>query len=115
MPVLPLIHLYPFLDSGVNVGDWATPITASLLTVAYFGIEGSPPTTAISSANMLAVIHHQIHHENITRLAPCTLLPFPVMSRLSFDEAEKNGGVCFGQVDSNIGGQGIRGHQLPKT
>ena len=36
-------------------------------------------------------------------------MPFPVMSRHSFDEAEKNGSVCFGQVDSNIGGQGIRG------
>ncbi len=97
------------LDAGVNVGDWAIPTTASLLTVAYFGIEGSPPTAAISSANVLAVIHHQMHRENITHLAPRVLLPFPLMSRHSFDEAEKNGGVCFGQVDSNIGGQGIRG------
>jgi hypothetical protein len=98
-----------FLDAGVNVGDWATPITASLPTVAYFGIEGSPPTAIISSTNMLAVIHHQMHRENITHLAPRALLPFPVMSRHSFDGAEKNGGVCFGQVNSNIGGQGIRG------
>jgi hypothetical protein len=98
-----------FLDAGVNVGDWATPINASLPTVAYFGIEGSPPTATISSANMLAVIHHQMHRENITHLAPRALLPFPVMSRHSFDEAEKNGGVCFGQVDNNIGRQGIRG------
>jgi hypothetical protein len=98
-----------FLDAGVNVGDWATPITASLPTVAYFGIEGSPPTAAISSANMLVVIHHQMHHKNITHLAPHALLPFPVMSRYSFDEAKKNGGMCFDQVDSNIGGQGIRG------
>jgi hypothetical protein len=98
-----------FLDAGVNVGDWATPITGSLPTVAYYGIEGSPPTAAISSANMLAVIHHQMHHKNITHLAPFPLLPFPVMSRHSFDKAEKNGCVCFGQVDSNIGRQGIRG------
>ncbi len=49
--------------------------------VAYFGIEGSPPTAAISSTNMLAVIHHQMHHKNITHLAPRALLPFPVMSR----------------------------------
>jgi hypothetical protein len=39
------------LDAGVNVGDWAIPITASLPTVAYFGIEDphrppqSPPPT----------------------------------------------------------------------
>jgi hypothetical protein len=77
--------------------------------VAYFGIKGSPPTAAIYSANMLAVIHHQMHHKNITHLVPRALLLFPVMSRHSFDEAKKNGGVCFGQVDSNIGGQGIRG------
>jgi hypothetical protein len=32
-----------------------------------------------------------------------------MMSRHSFNKAKKNGGVCFGQVDSNIGGQGIRG------
>ncbi len=98
-----------FFDAGVNVGDWATPITASLLTVAYFGIEGSPPTATISSANMLAVIHHQMNCKNTTHLAPRALLLFPVMSRHSFDEAKKNSGVCFDQVDSNIGGQGIRG------
>jgi hypothetical protein len=98
-----------FLDAGLNVGDWATPITTSLPTVAYFGIEGSPPATAFSSANMLAVIHHQMHRKNITHLVPHALLPFPVMSRHSFDKAKKNGGMCFGQVDSNIGGQGIRG------
>ncbi len=93
----------------MNVGDWAIPITASLLTVAYIGIKGSLPTAAISSANMLTVIHHQMHCKNITHLAPRGLSPFPVMSRHSFIDAEKNGGMCFGQVDSNIGGQGIRG------
>ncbi len=98
-----------FLDAGVNVGDWATPITASLPTVAYVDIEGSLPTAPISCDNMLTVIHHQMHHENITHLAPRALLPFPVMSRHSFDEAKKNGGVCFGQVDNNIDRQGIRG------
>jgi hypothetical protein len=98
-----------FLDAGVNVGDWATPITASLPTVAYFGIEGSPRTATISSANMLAVVHHQMHHKNITHLVPRALLPFPVMSRHSFNKAKKNGGMCFNQVDSNIGRQGIRG------
>jgi hypothetical protein len=97
------------LDAGVNVGDWATPITASLPTVAYFGIVGSPPTAAIFSAIMQAVIHHQMHRKNITHPAPRTLLPFPVISRNSFGKAEKNSGVCFGQVNSNIGEQGLRG------
>ncbi len=58
---------------------------------------------------MLTVIHHQMHRENISHLVPSALLLSPMMSRHSFDEAEKNGGVCFGQVDSNIDGQGIRG------
>lgn len=98
-----------FLDLGVNVGDWATPITGSLPTVAYFGIEGSPPTAAISSANMLAMIHNQKYGELITDLAPRALVPFPVMSKHSVREAEKNGGVCFGRDDSNIGGQSITG------
>ena len=103
-----------FLDAGVNVGDWATPITGSLPMVAYFGIEGSPPTAAISSANMLTMIHYHKHHENITYLAPRALVPFPVMSEHSFKEAEKNGGVCFDQQDTNIGGQSIKGVGTPR-
>ncbi len=98
-----------FLDAGMNVRNWATPITASLPTVIYFGIKGFPLTAAIFSVNMLTVIHHQMHHKNTIHLVPRALLPFPVMSRHSFDEAEKNSGMCFGQVDSNIGVQGIRG------
>jgi hypothetical protein len=97
-----------FLDAGVNVGDWATPITGSLPNVAYFGIEGSPPTAAISSANMLSVVYNQKYGEhNITNLAPRAMVPFPVMSEHSFMDAEKNGGVCFNQFADNIGGQGI--------
>lgn len=97
-----------FLDAGVNVGDWATPITGSLPNVAYFGIEGSPPTAAISSANMLSVVHNQKYGEhNITNLAPRALVPFPVMSEHSFMGAKQHGGVCFNQFADNIGGQGI--------
>ena len=97
-----------FFDAGVNVGDWATPITGSLPNVAYFGIEGSPPTAAISSANMLSVVYNQKYGEhNITNLAPRAMVPFPVMSEHSFMDAEKNGGVCFNQFADNIGGQGI--------
>ena len=98
-----------FLDAGVNVGDWAVPITGSLPTVAYFGIEGSPPTAAISAANILAMIRHQKQHrENITHLATRALVPFPVMSERGFKEAEKNGGVCFDRMDANVGGQSIK-------
>jgi hypothetical protein len=98
-----------FLDAGVNVGDWATPITGSLPTIAYFGIEGSPPTASIAAANMLTMILYQKYQERILDIAPRALAPFPVMSQNSLKQAEENGGVCFSQIGSNIGGQEIRG------
>jgi hypothetical protein len=97
-----------FLDVGVNVGDWASPITASLPTIAYFGIEGSPPTAAIAAANMLTTVRYHKYHEHITDLAPRALVPFPVMSHHSLQQAEKSGGVCFQLDAGNVGGQGVQ-------
>ncbi len=109
----PKVHQYhsclAFLDVGVNVADWAVPITGSLPTIAYFGIEGSPPTAAIAAANMLTMIRYQKHQEHMTDLAPRALVPFPVMSSHSLQQANKNGGVCFSQDDRNVGGQRVVG------
>ena len=98
-----------FLDAGVNVGDWATPITGSLPMIAYFGIEGSPPTASIAAANMLTMILYQKYQEHVLDIAPRALVPFPVMSQNSLKQAGENGGVCFSQDSGNIGGQEIRG------
>jgi hypothetical protein len=100
-----------FLDAGVNVADWAVPITGSLPTIAYFGIEGSPPTAAIAAANMLTMIRYQKHQKHMPDLAPRALVPFPVMSRHSLQQAHQNGGVCFSQDANNVGGQRVRGEE----
>lgn len=105
-----ITNAWHFSMPRVNVGDWAAPITSTLPTIAYFlGIEGSPPTASIAAANILTTIRYQIYQERITDLAPRALVPFPIMSKHTLEQAEDIGGVCFNHQGDNIGGQGIVG------
>ena len=103
-----------FLDAGVNVGDWASPIRAAVPHVPYFGIEGSPHTAAIAAANMLTSVEYhrrKQQHQNpdvpSLPVAPTALLPFPLLSWFLLKSAQESGGVCFATYHKNIGGQSI--------
>ena len=94
-----------FLDVGVNVGDWASPIRVALPNVPIFGVEGMPSSAAVAAANMLTSVEY--HRSNGNAVAPTVLLPFPLLSWRSLEKAKEEEGVCFRVNDANIGGSGV--------
>jgi hypothetical protein len=95
-----------FLDVGVNVGDWASPMIAAHPNLTYFGIEGSPPTAALAAANMLVSAIRRETHKMPTN-GGAFLFPFPVLTWRHYERAKQDGGVCFKVESANVGGQGI--------
>jgi hypothetical protein len=111
-----------FLDIGVNVGDWISPIRLLLPQVPMYGIEGSPGTAAIATANFAtSVRYHQRQHQTskttTTRHSPAIsmLLPFSLAMPAQMLSIRAQGGVCFSKPQyiggryqkDNIGGRFI--------
>ena len=94
-----------FLDVGVNVGDWASPFIAALPTTPFFGIEGTPSTSAIAAANMRTSVEHRFRLGG--RAAPALLLPFSLIAKSMVSTVRESGGLCYGEDGGNIGGQGV--------
>jgi hypothetical protein len=94
-----------FLDVGVNVADWASPLIAALPEVPFFGIEGTPSTGAIAAANMRTSLEHRFRSGNPG--APAVLLPFSLISKSMVSTVQASGGLCYGSDPSNVGGQGV--------
>jgi hypothetical protein len=107
-----------FLDIGVNVGDWISPIRLLLPQVPMYGIEGSPGTAAIATANFATSVRY--HHQHIqqqqqqqqmrtkatTRHSPAMsmLLPFSLAMPAQMPSIRAQGGVCFSKPQY-IGGR----------
>ncbi|CAB9505926.1 expressed unknown protein [Seminavis robusta] len=100
-----------FLDAGVNIGDWASPIIASLPNVTYIGIEGSPPTASLAAANMLTSVQYHKLNNAKQYIAPAVVVPFAVMGHNNFQAAKTAGGVCFSHADGGNNG----GREVTKT
>jgi hypothetical protein len=121
-----------FLDIGVNVGDWISPIRLLLPQVPMYGIEGSPGTAAIATANFATSVryHHQHiqqkHHQTSKTTTTTTtrphddpaismLLPFSLAMPAQMLSIRAQGGVCFSKPQyiggryqkDNIGGRFI--------
>jgi len=102
-----------FLDVGINVGDWISPIRLLAPEVPIFGIEGSPATAAIATANLRTSIEHnsQMNKPN----APSMVLPFSLIPISQRYNIFQQGGVCFakvryfgGEVNAfNVGGRSV--------
>jgi hypothetical protein len=119
-----------FLDIGVNVGDWLSPIRLLLPNVPMYGIEGSPGTAAIATANFATSVRYHLHtgiqHQQrqqqqtskttTTRHSPAIsmLLPFSLAMPAQMPSIRAQGGVCFSKPQyveaynkDNIGGRFI--------
>ncbi|KAL7526501.1 hypothetical protein ACHAWF_001794 [Thalassiosira exigua] len=95
-----------FLDAGVNVGDWASPMRLDVPGLTYLGIEGFPSTAAMAAANMLTSVEH--HRQLGKDVAPTILLPFPLLPWKALEKARVDGGVCFDIIaDNNLGGNAV--------
>jgi hypothetical protein len=116
-----------FLDIGVNVGDWISPIRLLLPQVPMYGIEGSPGTAAIATANFATSVRYHQHIQQqdqtsktttTTRHSPAAismLLPFSLAMPAQMLSIRAQGGVCFSKPQyiggryqkDNIGGRFI--------
>lgn len=98
-----------YLDIGVNVGDWISPLRLLLPSVPIYGIEGSPGTAAIATANLRTSIEHHVKEK--TSVATSYLLPYSLMAEAQYSTIQRNGGVCFSEISRgrniNIGGRGV--------
>ena len=109
-----------FLDIGVNVGDWISPIRLlAPNTVPIYGIEGSPATAAIATANLHTSSLYMAKEDQKT----CSkLLPFTMATESRVPVIHREGGVCFSQVQDsyvrgsirkfNIGGRHVADVQM---
>lgn len=93
------------LDVGVNVGDWASKLVVALPATPFFGIEGTPSTGAIATANMRTSVEHRIRSGQPS--ATALLLPFSLIPHNMVDTVRETGGLCYGADPGNVGGQGI--------
>ena len=92
---------FAFLDIGVNVGDWISPMRLlAPPTVPIFGVEGSPATAALASANLHTSALHttaQSGKETCSKL-----LPFSMAASSQIP----GGGICFSRVkETFVGGR----------
>ena len=101
-----------FLDVGVNVGDWASPLIAALPMTPFFGIEGTPSTSAIAAANMRTSIEQRVRLHRLT--TPALLLPFSIISKSLVPTVRASGGLCYGSDPGNVGGQGVESVEAVK-
>jgi len=94
-----------FLDIGVNVGDWITPIR--LLAppiVPIFGVEGSPATASLASANFHTSALYTAAQAGKNTCS--MLLPFSLAAPAQIPVIRDEGGVCFSGVkESFVGGR----------
>ena len=96
---------FAFLDIGVNVGDWISPIRLlAPPTVPIFGVEGSPATAALASANLHTSALHtaaQSGEETCSKL-----LPFSMAASSQIPTIRSEGGICFSRVkETFVGGR----------
>ena len=94
------------LDVGVNVGDWASQLVAALPATPFFGIEGTPSTSAIAAANMRTSIEHRLRSGSHS--AAALLLPFSLIPLNMVDTVRATGGLCYMGDHGNVGGQGVQ-------
>ena len=110
-------RLLAFLDLGVNVADWASPLLAAHPTLQYYGVEGSPPTAALAAANMLTSAlrrqEQQQQQQTRTETGAAYLIPYPLLSWRIYQLAAQAGGVCFQTIHENVGGQAVQSVHLP--
>lgn len=85
-----------FLDIGINVGDWISPIRLLVPKVPIYGIEGSPATAAIASANLRTSVEHHVRNKKI--VGPSKVLPFSLAAESQTDAINQQGGVCFSKT-----------------
>ena len=101
-----------FLDVGVNIGDYISPIRMELPHVPIYGIEGSPPTAAIATANFLAALEFIRQKDPKTQIAESRLYPFSMTTPIQLDSISQSGGVCFNAPAKfrrwNIGGREVQ-------
>ena len=98
-----------FLDVGVNVGDWAVPLRLTLPQgVAYIGIEGTPSTGALATANMLTALQQNQLASPTKGPSPTALLPFSLLHLPMIEAVKQAGGVCFETNRFNVGSQGVK-------
>lgn len=102
-----------FIDIGVNVGDWLSPIRLMAPdTVPIYGVEGSPGTAAIATANLLTSSLYAASRSG--RKSYSKMLPFTLAAKSQISTIDEQGGVCFAQAYynrknklHNIGGRSV--------
>ena len=94
-----------FLDIGVNIGDWLTPLRLALPGVPMVGIEGSPANVALATANV-AESMRRARQSAACRfsVANTRIMPFAFLSASELRIARRVGGVCFSQDFANVCG-----------
>jgi len=107
-----------FLDIGVNVGDWISPIRLlAPPTVPIYGVEGSPATAAVATANLQTSSLYIVKEDQKS----CSkLLPFTLVSKSKIPTIHHEGGVCFSKPafiggnfnKFNVGGRHIIDQQM---
>ncbi len=93
-----------FLDIGVNIGDWLTPLRLALPGVPLVGVEGSPANVALAAANAAESVRHARQHAQV---AATRIMPFALLSPSELRVARHAGGLCFSQDHFNVRTLGI--------
>ena len=78
-----------------------------LTQVPIFGVEGSPATAAMATANLRTA--NEYHFANRRQVGSSQVLPFTLAAG-KLQSIEERGGVCFSQVTkepNNIGGRSV--------
>ena len=81
-----------FLDIGVNIGDWITPIRLALPTVPILGVEGSPANAALAASNVAEAV---LAHGDGAAVGKTEIVPFGLVDRAGLTVARDSGGLCF--------------------
>ena len=100
-----------FLDIGVNVGDWISPIRLlAPETIPIYGVEGSPATAAIATANLqTSSEYHGYNKKTCSKLLPFTMAP-----KAQIPHIRRDGGICFSNEryqKVNVGGRRVDGNK----
>lgn len=100
-----------FLDIGINVGDWISPIRLLLPEIPIYGVEGSPATAAIATANLRTSVEYWKGKNR--QIGPSKVVPFALAAQAQTRDIQKWGGVCFAKIQhfragDNIGGRHVQ-------
>ena len=103
-----------FLDLGVNVGDWMTPLRLLLPpAVPMYGVEGLASNAALAGsniANACAAVSARLakQRKGDGQLGATMLLPYALSSPPLLAKIAHQGGACFStRALDNLGAQGM--------